>query len=40
MKDIVSDIYVPSNASDESPIILYVDNGGWFTNTKPVMLKD
>lgn len=33
-------IYVPSNASDESPIILYVDNGGWFTNTKPVKLKD
>jgi hypothetical protein len=40
MKDTASNIYVPSNASDESPIIPYVDNGGWFTNTKPVMLKD
>ncbi|MDD4681267.1 MAG: CocE/NonD family hydrolase, partial [Clostridia bacterium] len=33
-------IYVPSNASEKSPIILFVDNGGWFTNTKPTMLKD
>lgn len=33
-------IYVPSNASEESPIILFVDNGGWFTNTKPIMLKE
>jgi acetyl esterase/lipase len=33
-------IYVPSSASAGSPIVLYVDNGGWFTNTKPVKLKD
>ena len=33
-------IYVPTNASEGSPIILMVDNGGWFTNTKPIKLKD
>ncbi len=33
-------IYVPTNASEESPIILFVDNGGWFNNTKPIMLED
>ena len=33
-------IYIPSNASESSPIILFVDNGGWFTNTKPIKLKD
>jgi hypothetical protein len=33
-------IYVPVNASEKSPIILFVDNSGWFMNTKPTMLKD
>jgi len=33
-------IYVPANSSDKSPIVLFVDNGGWFTNTKPIILKD
>lgn len=33
-------IYAPESANENSPLILYVDNGGWFTNTKPVMLKD
>ena len=33
-------LYVPSNATAGGPVILYVDNSGWFTNTNPIMLKD
>lgn len=33
-------IYAPENATDASPVILLVDNGGWFSNVNPVKLKE
>jgi hypothetical protein len=33
-------LYVPATANEGSPIILFVENGGWFTNTSPVKLTD
>lgn len=33
-------IYAPAEVPEGSPVILYVDNSGWFTNTSPVKLLD
>jgi hypothetical protein len=33
-------LYVPSGVNAGSPIILFVENGGWFTNTSPIKLRD